>query len=174
MNNEIEVEELEKFKTSINESLAGLYDDFKTNKPGRNAAKKNLQQVSKTIDDTLKEYGKTNPAWESPYRAANEVYGAIAQSKKVRSWLVDKKKSLGTFGVLSLFGLKQAAGIVPTAITAGAGAAGLLGGELATQIVKSPTLMKYYSKVLQAALRDDVVAARQNLEKLDKEINKSK
>jgi hypothetical protein len=168
----IEVEELESFKRSINESLSGLYDEFKTNKVGRKAAKKNLQDVSKIIDETLREYGKENPQWEAAYRPANEVHGAIESSKKVRRSIVRHAKHLGFPALLAELGLYHAGGTLTAGVTTAAGAAVLGGGEVVARIMRSPTLRKHYSNLINAALKDDVVAMGQNLQKLDSELRK--
>lgn len=171
-NGNIEVEELERFKNSINELLSGLYDEFKTNKAGRAAARRNLGQVSGAIDDALKEYGSTNPEWEAFYRPANEVHGAIAQSKKVREMILRTAKKYGIAHSLALFGIGHVAGAGKAALGATLGTSGLLGGEMIAKALKSPTIRKYYSNVISSAVRDDAIATEQNLKKLDDSLKK--
>lgn len=166
-NNGIEVEELEQFKRDINESRSGLYEEFKTDKVGRKSAKRNLDTVSKLIDNSLKEYGKVNPEWETFYRPANEVHGAIAQSKKFRNWIARNAKQIGFPSLLAELGLYQVGGL-PTALTAtGAGVVGLGASEIAVRFMKSPTLQKHYFNLVNSALKEDVVAVRENLKKLN-------
>lgn len=170
---EISVEELEKLKVDINAARANLYEEFKTNKPGRKMAKANLDSISKAIDDTLTDYGKTNPAWEAYYRPANEAHGAIAQSQKARNFIKRNYKTMTAPSALALFGIEQAAGPVTTGVALGAGALAIKSGEIAAQIAKSPkTLGKYYANVVNAAIKEDAVAMRENLRKLEEALKK--
>jgi hypothetical protein len=176
-NGDIEVEELEQFKRDINEARASLFDEFRTNKPGRKAAKRNLDTVSKFVDNSLKEYGKKNPEWESFYRPANEVHGAIAQSKRVRNYIGSIAKKLGMTTLAAELGLYHFAG--PGAALAGAealvaGGAILGAGEIATRFLKSPTLRKHYVNLINSALKEDAVAVKQNLDKINEEFKNKK
>lgn len=174
-NNTIDVVELEQFKRDINEARSGLYEEFKTDKVGRKTAKRNLDSVSRLVDDTLSEYGKTNPEWESFYRPANEVHGAIAQSRRARGVIERVAKKYGMHAILPALGLHHFGGapaIGGAAATAGVGGAALLGGEIAVKFTKSPTLRKHYMNLINAALKDDAVVVHKNLEKLKKELEK--
>jgi len=169
-NGEIDVEELEQFKRDINEARSSLYDDFKSDKVGRKSAKRNLDTVSKYIDNTLTEYGKTNPEWEAAYRPANEVYGAIAQSKKTRNWMFRNAKIIGFPTLAAELGLYASGGIGAALGGAALGAGALGSGELIARIMKSPTLRKYYTNAVTGALKEDAVLVHENLKKLSQSI----
>lgn len=170
--NEIEVEELERFKTSINNIIGELYAERNVGKSGIKSARRYANKLSKVIDDSLTKYGEENPEWEKYYRPANEAFGAIAQSHKVRNMLMKFSKSSGLKGALGLFGIEQAAGLGTTSAGAAVGAATLLTAELMARIAKSPTLRRYYGNVLKNALKDDSAAVGNNLIKLQKELDK--
>jgi hypothetical protein len=169
-NNEINVEELEQFKRDINEARSGLYEEFKSNKAGRKTAKRNLDSVSKIIDKGLNEYGKKNPEWEAFYRPANEVHGAIAQSHKARNWIAKHIKKIGFPAVLAEAGIYHAGGIPAAAVATTAGAATLFGAEFAARFAKSPTLRKHYLNLITSALKEDIISTRQNLKKIQEEL----
>jgi hypothetical protein len=173
-NDEIDIEELEQFKRDINEARSGLYENFKTDKVGRKSAKRNLDEVSKFIDNSLREYGKINPQWESFYRPANEVHGAIAQSHKARNFIGYWSKKLGMHYLLPLigFGHGGVAGLGSTLGVGAIGGAGLLGAELGAQLFKSPTLRKHYTNLINSALKEDAIAVKENLKKINKEVKK--
>ena len=176
-NNEIDVDELEQFKRDINEARSGLYEEFKTDKIGRKTAKRNLDHVSKLIDDSLFEYGKQNPEWEAFYRPANEVHGAIAQSHKARNIITRTAKRYGLHAILPALGIGHAIGMpaaIGMAATAAGGSGAVLGGEIVAKFAKSPTLQKHYMQLINSALKEDVVAVHQNLEKLKKELDKER
>jgi len=170
--NEIDVEELEEFKRNINEARSGLYEEFKSDKLGRKSAKRNLDFVSNLIDKSLKEYGKTNPEWEAFYRPANEVHGAISQSYKARNFIKRHAKQLGAPALLTELGLYHAGGIGASAAALAAGGAALGSTEIMSRIMKSPTLRKHYTNLIGNSLKEDIVAVRENLEALDRELKK--
>lgn len=171
-NKEIDVEELEQFKRDINEARSSLYETFKTDKVGRKAAKRNLDTVSKFVDKTLTEYGKQNPEWETFYRSANEVHGAIAQSKRLRHWFGNNIKKIGFAPLLAEMGLYYFGGFPAAAVATGIGGAGFVGTEIGARFLKSPTLRKHYMNVINSALKEDAVAVHENLKRLDKALKK--
>jgi len=164
-NGQLSVDELTNFKKTINEARAGLYDEFKTDKVGRASAKRNLDRVSKSIDKALDQYGQTNPAWNKAYRSANEVHGAIEQSKKVSNFVgkvLKQHPHLASSGAVA-----QMVFAPKTLPLVGLGAAGVKSGEWMARISKSPVLRKYYMNVVNAALKQDSAEVVKDLEKLD-------
>lgn len=166
----IAVDELAQFKIDINKARSSLYADVALDKGGRALAKRNLDSAARVVDDALKEYGKVNPTWEQLYRPANEVYGAIAQSKKVSNAIGRLiKQNPHTAGSILAGELFLAPKSVPFVI----GGAGLLKtGELIARISKSKTLQKYYGEVVKAALKDDATTMIKYLNKLDAGLKK--
>jgi len=153
---QVPVEALEASKRKINEVRTGVYKLLEGNKPGIKTAKRNLDNVSRAVDNALDLYGKQNPTWHSLYRPANEVNAAIESSKKARRWMLKNYKGLGVSGAAALFGLEQALGPLGTAATAATGGTGLLLGEQLARVSKSPTLRKYYTEVISSALAEDL------------------
>lgn len=173
---QIPVDSLDRLKVKINEAKAGIYSQLAGNKPGIKSAKRNLESVGKSVDDALKLYGKQNPEWEALYRPANEVHGAIAQSHKVRNMIGRVAKKFGHHAVLPIFGISHLAGPLHTleglATTGIAGTAILTGGEIGARIWKSKTLRKLYMNTINSALKDDAVAIEQNLNRMEKALEK--
>lgn len=171
-NGRISVDELTSFKKSINEAREGLYQEFGSNKSGRLSAKRNLDRVSKSVDKALDGYGQTNPAWNKAYRSANEAHGAIQQSKKVGNQVARVLKQnphLASGGaVAEIFFAPKTLPLV------GAGFAGLKTAELLTRVGKSPVLRKYYSDVINAALKQDSAEIAKSLERFDSAIKSNK
>lgn len=163
----IRVDELEAFKPSMNRIINELYAEKNVDKQGIKSAQRYANKLAKVIDGALTDYGKTNPQWESFYRPANEVYGAVAQSKKALNWMVRNYKNLSFPSSAALFGIEKAMGPLGTAATAAAGATGFITGQTITQIAKSPTLRKYYTEVISSSLAQDLpkfLAANKKLE----------
>ena len=169
---QIPIEELEKFKISINSLRSGLYEEFKGNRAGRKLAKSSLDKVSNIVDKSLNEYGKINPEWEAYYRPANEVHGAIAQSHRARNWIGRHMKVIGFPTIAAELGLYHAGGVTGALTGIGAGIASLGATEILTRVMKSPNLRKRYVNIITGALKEDAVVVRENLKKLDEEIRK--
>lgn len=166
----IPVDELTQFKIDINKARSSLYGDVNLDKGGRAMAKRNLDSTAKVVDDALKEYGHANPEWQKAYRSANEVYGAIAQSKQVSNSIQKLIKSYPHASAAALAGKLFLAPKSTPALVAGYGA--LKTGELITRIAKSKTLQGYYQGVVKAALKDDAAAMSKYLNKLDAGLKK--
>lgn len=172
---QIPIESLQRLKVKINEAKAGVYKQLEGNKPGIKSAKRNLERVGKSVDDALNLYGKQNPQWEAFYRPANEVHGAIEQSKRARNFIGKQMKKYGHHLILPALGIGHFGGpaaIGSAAAGAGIGAGALVGAEIAARIFKSPTLRKHYFSLVKSALKEDAVATRENLRKLEKELEK--
>ena len=171
-----EIDVLKEIKKKINVARGSIYKQLEGNKPGIKTAKARLDQVAKTVDNSLKEYGKQNPEWMTYYKQANEVHGAIEQSKRARTQIGKALKKYGPHSVLPLFGVGHLAGAIPTAT--GLASTGLVGtgvvgaGEIAAKALKSPTLRKLYLELIKSGLKEDVVAIRENAKKLEKELQK--
>ena len=73
---------------------------------------------------------------------------------------------------LTLFGIEQALGHGTSGATLALGYGGLLTGELAARIAKSPALRKYYLNVIKAAKKDNAAMGVSNLRKLQSQLDK--
>lgn len=165
------VEEAVEIKRNINELRESLFDEIK-NKTARQGAKVKFNEVSKYLDDSLREYGKTNPAFYKPYEIAQEAYGGFQQSKKVGNFIskiLGKSKVSPTTALL----IKQVffpSNILSTAASAGAGYGVLKTGELITRFFKNKTLNKYYIDLIKNAIKENSAGTIKNINKINKEI----
>ncbi|MGE5706047.1 MAG: hypothetical protein ACM3XP_04940 [Nitrososphaerales archaeon] len=172
---QIGIDVLQEIKKKINIARESIYKQLEGNKPGIKTAKSRLDQVAKTVDNSLKEYGKQNPEWQTYYRQGNEVHGAIEQSKKARNQIGKALKKLGPHSILPLLGIGHFAGtpaLAGIATTGALGSAALGASEIATKALKSPTLRKLYLNLIKSGLKEDVVAIRENAKKLERELEK--
>ncbi len=134
--------------------------------------KKLLRVVGKEIDNAIKPYEMTNPAFRNAYRPANEIYGAVMQGTKAYDFI---KKGLGTKSILGSVIAETALGhpefIIPTLAGAG-GVAGLAkASDFFVRLAKSKELQKYYTKAISAAVKEDLPALRVYAEKIEEEFN---
>jgi len=160
----INIEQAWAQKRSLNEDLTNLYKDF--DKGSAKGIRNNAKQVTGALNQTLSEYGKDNRAFYKPFKAADEAYGALAQSQRIGNWVTRNLKTLGSVvGLGSLFD--------PTVI---AGAAGVVAihesAKLMYKIGKSPTLRKLYGNAIQAAAKENAPLFNRYYQELDKGLAK--
>lgn len=174
-NGKIDVKELTEFKKTINEARAGSYTDPGLDKVGKKLAQRNLNRASKIIDNSLGEYGKSNPEWNKVYGEANEAHGAIQNSKKVSRWIsrIFKQHPHASGAAIAgsiighIFNPKAAVGVL-------AGAGALKSGELISRIIKSKVLRKYYADAIKQAVKENTSGFLNAMKKLSDNFSKEK
>lgn len=180
-NGEIEAINLYEYRPAINElvdELGGF--GFSSTPAIKEKAIHNLNQVKSNVIDSLETYGKTeNPNFLRPYQAANEAYSTASKSNVISSFLQKRFGSVMKSPLTkALFGISVPAtqigiGIAsPASGVAAIGAKGIYdGGKVLYRVAKSPTLAKYYGKVLAGALSGNTAEVLTNLQLLDKELS---
>lgn len=158
---EMDIRTAKAAKRSVNENLTKL--KFETpDKAARQRASKLITNVNHELESILEDYGQTNPTFIKNQKAADEAFGAIAQSNFI-SRGVEKISSYSpkTVGLISMFDGK--AGQV-----ASKAALPYQSIKLMYRIHKSPELAKYYGNALKAAAEQNAQVFNAELEKLDK------
>ncbi len=154
-------------KRKINIDRGNIYEQLKGNKSGIRTANRNMEKISKIVDDSLSEYAKQNPEWGKYYREANNAFGAFQNSQKASKFI---KGSLGRWAVKhAAFGalLGHLGGIKALAV---GGAAVVLPYQVSktlSQIFNSKPLAKEFQKLYQAALQGNLKAATESVKKID-------
>lgn len=175
---EIEVKELIDFRKTINEikSELGGYE-VQLPKHIKKKAIANLELVKKQVIDGLNEYGSTkNPEFLKLNKAANEAYAAYESSDKMGKFIKDAvKNSVKNPGVKTLLGLGGVATNAAVLGKTGAmSAIPLLAGyesyKILHQVMKSPTLRKYYGNILKGATSGNASQVSKNALALEKEL----
>lgn len=178
----IEVKELVDFRKTINEIKSEL-GGFEVQLPKhiKKKAIANLDLVKKEVIGALDEYGtKYNPEFGKLNRAANESYAAYESSDKIAHFL-DKTignvvKSTALKSILSLGGVGGAIAFPAVAGKAIVGGLPLYaayeGYKILHQVMKSPTLRKFYGEILKGAASGNASQVSKNAKALDKELLK--
>ncbi len=183
---QIEIKELIDFRKKINEikeSLGG-YDPQMPTKI-RKKAIANLDKVKDEVISGLNEYGtKTNPKFLELNKAANEAWGAYESSNKVADFIgKTMKNSIKNPGLKTILGLGGGGyGLITHGAAAGKlaavgalpAAAGYEGYKILHQVLKSPTLRKYYGEVLKGAASGNAAQVSRNVKALDQAMDKEK
>jgi ElaB/YqjD/DUF883 family membrane-anchored ribosome-binding protein len=179
-NGKIEVKELIDFRKKINEIIAET-GGFEVQLPKaiKKKAIANLHDVKKEVINGLNEYGKkSNPEFLKLNKAANEAYGAYESSNKMAKFIKDtSSKFMHHTGMKALFGLGGGYGVlthpIGAAKTAGATIpliAGYEGYKILHQVLKSPTLRKYYGNILKGAASGNTAQVTRNVKALDQSL----
>lgn len=136
--------------------------------------KKLLKGVARQVDNAIKPYESINPAFSKSYRPANEIYGAVMEARKASNFI---SKILGSKSILGAVVGETILGhpeyILPTVGTAAAAIGTAKGVDFFVRLAKSPELMKFYTKAMTAAIKEDAGALRFYANKIEKEIDKS-
>lgn len=166
----IPVDDLTQFKIDINQARSALYKNTELTKSSEKMAKRYLDQVAASVDNSLNQYAKTNPKWGELYQSANEGFGAINQSKKfVRNLTGFATKHPYAAGAAIIGKLV----FTPkTAIVAGLGYSAIKAGEVMVQIAKNKTLRHYYQELVKSTLKNNSSEIAKNLKKLDEGLKK--
>lgn len=162
-NGQIPIEQAWAQKKTIFQNTSKLWEESKNYDAVKNA-KRQANQLSHYLDQSIKEYGKAqNPEFLKNYTQANEVFGAIADT----SWLTKAGETLAKYspvtkGLSALVGIPIAAtatvtGAIPTA-------------KVLFRIYKSPTLTKLYGQNLKAAGEGNAVVFNRTLKEIDEKL----
>jgi len=163
-------------KVAVNTNAQNFYKESKVT-TDKSFARRGFSEIHEQMDNFLKQAEKEYPEFYQNLRKADEVHGAISQSRRVSDFIKDNIKTLTASGIggtmLALFkgGISLTPTIVGSAVTAGTG---LKLAELVTRIVKSPTLRQHYLNVVSASAAQNLPQLQRNLFRLEKEIDEDK
>lgn len=144
-----------------------------------------LKHMVGTVNSGIKRFGAQNPEFYKPYVLGEELTGAMRSSNYVQRFMakhpfLQEKASNPVIKHLMLGGLYSGVGYagskigIPAAAAIGAGAAGIMSGAKAYQLLaRSPYARQYYKNIVAASLKNDTKAAAKNLAKLNKVADKS-
>ncbi len=168
-NGKIKVDQSWAQKKSLNEDLQKLYE-ITPNKKDQIRARGLAKQINGMLNETIHDYGKTNPKFLKPYKDADQAFGTIAKSNIMARWAEKNiKQSPMTSGLIHLV-------LGPLGIGAATAFGGLYApyqaGKLSYRIAQSPTLAKIYGNTVKAAAKEDSVLFNKYLKQLDDAMQK--
>lgn len=170
----VSIEKLTAQKQSFHDDIAKhVYEiqDPKLRRSTKNLAK----QITPIVNETLKDYGKSNPQWWRLQSDADKAYAARADShfitRKLEDFVGKFSPALAhAFGI----GLPSVIGKFISPQLGGSLGALYQTGKIAYQMFKSPLLRKTYGNVLKYALVGNDKALSEELKKLDSQYKKVK
>jgi len=168
-------EKVKKQSISIKDLVESKYDlnELVSQRGITETAKHHYNELKKDILDVLKKESIKNPSLEkivTPLFKADEIYKAINQSSKLKSFLnkhisLEKLYSPATAVLLGLHPKGSMGGI-------GAGLGIRESVNFIEPILRSGEVRKYYLGALTAATKNNAAAAINNVKRLDKELAK--
>lgn len=167
---QIPVDSLAAFKRKINIARDDIYKALEGNKPGIKTARKNLDSVAQIADKSLTTYAKQNPEWGSVYQAANNAFGATAQSQKAARALgrVLDKSTIKHLGLYALLGKIGALGVAAKGAAIGYPPYKI--SQTMNQIWKSEPLRKEFMRLYRETLTGNLKGAQKSIQYLDKNL----
>lgn len=162
-NGKINIDQAWAQKKSFNEELTKLYETVPS-KHNQQRTRKFAKQINGWLNESIGEYGKTNPDFYKPFKAADEAFGVMEKSKVFSNWVQKHiKQTPLTSGLIHILGAGAGATVAP--IT------GLyMVNRLAYRISQSPTLRKIYAKTLKSAAKEDAAVFNKLLSDLDNKL----
>lgn len=166
----IPVDELIAFRKKINK-LVEARGGFKygTDYKIQQDAVNNLNKVKDKVIGQLDQYGKINPEFGVPYKAANEVYNVYHTSNSIKNFLKSKFGSYLKHPALHML-FSGTVGLGSGSAMATGLALPYQGLKLLYRVYKSPSLAKLYGGVLKGAIANNVSETAKNLSALKNEL----
>lgn len=170
-NGQVNMRALVAQKRSFNEDLQNNLFNI-PNRGDRARAKELAKQITHSVTETMKDYGKANGKWWQLQSSADKAHGAIAQSnfisRKLEQFMKGRPEALAhIFGIGLPAGLSFASGPIAALSTGG-----YLATKLMTRVMRSPVLRKHYAKVTGAAAAGNAKKIEKELDEFQDEINK--
>lgn len=132
----------------------------------RKGVKSNITSINQSINDTLKDYGKSNPNFAKNFHPAQKAIETMHRSNAISNWVSNNVRiPLMNEFILHMFGG------VPGEVTSTAFVP-YKAGQVAYRIARSPALRQIYGDALMAASKENVGSFNKFLNKLDKEFSK--
>lgn len=168
-NGRVNIEQLIAQKKSLYEDLNNLYKEF--GEKGVRGVKNQAKRVSGVINESIKDYGQTNPSFYKPFKQADEITGVFHGSQGMQNWVKRNLKNVYTLatvtGLPSLFGV---AGLKVAGQASIAAASANEVAKLTYKISKSPELRKLYTNALRSAAKEDAAAFNKYYQELNSKL----
>ena len=162
----VDISQLWDQKIDLNKDLSKLYalPGKSTQKSAKNLSKK----VTQAINDTIKDYGETNPSFYKPFKDADQAFGVISRSNLLQGWAEKSLKFTPvSAGLVHLIGIP---GLTEAATYAASAALPYQAGKVMYRVSKSPALTKIYRNIINSALKEDSVAFNKYMKDLDERL----
>lgn len=154
-NGRIEIEHAVAQKKSLNDDLSNLFTDF--GKQGSRTIKNQAKKVTKALNNTIDEYGASNPEYLKHFRAADEIHGTLAQAEGVSNWIRENFPH-APWSRAGLLFAEKTGGAIP---------------KMIYKAWKSPEIKKLYAQAIGRAAAEDSKEFAKVMDRLDKKLRDS-
>jgi hypothetical protein len=175
-NGQISIEDLENLKRDINTNRSTrVYEPEVRGRPARRELRRNYDRLSHAIDETVNEYGQTNPDYLATYREANLAHSGILASENARNFIRSVfRRSPASPMVAAAVNHAYPGALMKGAIGATLLPPALRGYQFAYRLTTNPALRRNYTHLMEAAIREDAKAVLKYSTELADEMKKDK
>lgn len=162
-NGQISVPTLRAALRSLNERLQQAVFQA-PNRATRTRARALATEINQASNQTLAQYGQTNPEWWRAFSSAQNAFGTMQQSNFISRFIQNNVTgNAATHGLLQALGVSSAAatGIVP-----------YMASKIIYQISHDPTLARHYARIVASASAENAPLMNKEIKKLDQELEK--
>ena len=171
----IDPRELLAMNRNINEVRANI-GAFDVPAHARPRASRHLNEVHNALNDTIRQYGQRNQQFANLWQRGNEAYAVWAQSNAISNFVqryYTKPFFSDATKMLFFSGVGQTTKNFPASLTSAAAvAAPYQAIKMLYRVSQSAELRRYYAGVMAASAAGNVGLMKQNLEKLDKALER--
>lgn len=147
-------------------AVKDLYKDINNFWPDAKSFQKTyLKEIQQGANELLKEYGKHNPDFYNNWRMATDMTRAAFQQSDTAKWMTGKIDKIFNSSATPFF---LFANPVMTLQTIGGALAARAAITVGDMIIREPSTLKLYGRILKEASLQNIGAVSQLAEKLDK------
>ena len=162
-------------KTALNQNSEALYRNPDLDRVQLRATRAGMDEIRGHLKDFIDQSETTHPEFHRNITQSDQVYSALAQSRRVSTFFNENKRVFASVGLSpsalgALFG--GLPGVTGAAITTAGLYGGLKTGELISRIINSPVLRDSYLNAVNAALQQNLGMASRSLKEFKKEAEK--
>lgn len=151
-NGNIDIRQAVAQKKSLGQDLKNLYPEFGAS--GTKTIKNQAKRVTKALNETIDEYGASNPEYLKNFRAADEIYGTLARAEGVNNW-IKQNFPHSPWSRAGLLFAEKTVGQIP---------------RMVYKAWKSPQIRKLYAEAIGKAAAEDTREFAKIMDQLDKKL----
>ncbi len=151
-NGRIPVEQAVAQKRSLNEDLSNLFPEFGS--AGTRTVQNQARRVTRALNETIDEYGASNPQYLRNLRAGDEIYGTLARADGFNQW-IKQNFPHSPWSRAGLLFAERTVGEIP---------------RMLYKVSASPELRRLYTTALGRAAAEDSKEFSKIMDQLDKKL----
>lgn len=173
--NKLSYDQAVEIKTALNQNAENLYKETELGTAALKDTRRGYDDIRRSLKNFISQSENEYPEFYKNLKKSDEVYSALAGSKRFQNYIFDKRKALGAAGIAAPVIELFTVGLPATLGTVGVGAGAAVAHEgikLGYRILKSPTIREHYIKALTAASKENSGVMIQEIKRMQNEMEK--